>query len=146
MLAVQTCCAASSEAVSQAMTGSWTVDASFPNGEKRSFRFDARSSGEGSLLLLDPRSSLAEPARPTDAKWTRGDPGSVTISGPVEFPIGNVGRERGTLVLRGKFGADGSITGEAAFYAPGQDPSVSKAKPSRSGSFKAVQKSGGGRP
>ena len=61
------------------------------------------------------------------------------ISGPVQFPLGNVGLDRGTLVLKGKLGTDGSITGEARFFPIDQNPSDPTAKPSKSGTFKATR-------
>jgi hypothetical protein len=64
------------------------------------------------------------------------------LSGPVEFPLGNIGRDPGTLVFKGKFGIDGAIKGTAEFFRLDQDPNDPKAKPSKSGSFKAVRSSG----
>ena len=65
------------------------------------------------------------------------------FSGMVEFPLGNVGRDAGTLVLKGKFGTEGSITGEAMFFPLDQDPKDPKARPSKGGSFKAIRVAGG---
>ena len=102
--------------------GSWKVEITFGNGESRSFRFEAGESGKGSFLLLDPRLKTWRPASPSEAKWTQSHEGSVTFSGPVEFPLGNVGRDTGTLVLTGELGAEGSITGEAKFFRGDQEP------------------------
>jgi hypothetical protein len=129
------------EAQSVNVIGIWTVEVAFENGENRSFRVEAREAGTGSFLLLDPRLKVWGPARPSEAKWTQGD-GSVMFSGPVEFPLGNVGRDAGTLVLKGKFGAGDSISGEAIFFRSDQEPTDPKAKPSKSGSFKATRPSG----
>jgi hypothetical protein len=119
--------------------GSWRVEVTFENGEGRSLRFEARESGKGSFLLLDPRLKVWGPAKPSEAKWTQGDDGSVMFSGTVEFPLGNVGRDAGTLVLKGKFGTGDSISGEAMFFRLDQDPTNPKAKSSKSGSFKATR-------
>jgi hypothetical protein len=99
----------------------------------------ALDSGKGSFVLLDPRSTHWEGAKTSEAKWTQGEGNTVTFSGAVEFLIGNVGRDAGTLVLKGKFGTDGAITGEAMFFPPDQDPNDPKAKPSKSGAFKAIR-------
>ncbi len=115
----------------------------FGNGEIRSVRFEARDSGKGSLLLVDPKSNRWGPARPAEAKWTQSDESSVIFSGPVEFPLGNVGRDPGTLILTGKFGTDGRITGEAKFFPLDQKPNDPGAKPSKSGSFNAIRITGG---
>ena len=137
ILIVQTCCAALLEAQSPNMIGRWNVEIAFADGTKRSLRFDAQNAGKGSFLLVDPRSKVWGPAKPSEAKWTQGDGNSVTFSGAVEFPIGNVGRDAGTLVCKGKFETDGSITGEVEF-----SPLVGDG-PSKSGTFKAIRAAGG---
>jgi hypothetical protein len=137
ILIVQTCCAALLEAQSPNMIGRWNVEIAFADGTKRSLRFDAQNAGKGTLLLLDPMLSRWGPATPSEAKWAPGDQNSVTFSGTVEFPIGNVGRDAGTLVCKGKFETDGSITGEVEF-----SPLVGDG-PSKSGTFKAIRAAGG---
>jgi hypothetical protein len=129
--------AALSQAQSPNMIGSWKVGITFTNGDSRSLRFDARDSGKGSLLLLDPRSTVWGSAKPSEAKWTQGDGNSVTFSGAVEFLIGNVGRDAGTLVFKGKFETESLITGEVEF-----SPLVGDG-PSKSGTFKAIRAGSG---
>ena len=89
------------------------------------------------LILLDPKLNVWGPAKPSEAKWSRGEGNSVTFSGPVEFMLGNVGRDAGTLVFKGKFETDGSIRGEVEF-----SPLVGD-QPSKHGTFKAVRAGGG---
>ncbi|HEY0725980.1 MAG TPA: hypothetical protein VGD41_18710, partial [Pyrinomonadaceae bacterium] len=89
--------------------------------------------GKGTLTLTDPQSKVWGGATPSEAKWTAGEGSSVTVSGPVEFPIGNVGRDAGNLTLNGKFESPDSITGEADF-----SPLVGDG-PSKHGTFKAVR-------
>ena len=135
--------AAFSQAQSSNFIGSWRVEITFGNGESRSLSFEARGSGKGSFRLLVPRPSMVESAEPSAAEWTQSDDHSVVFSGPVQFPLGNVGIARGTLVLKGKFGTEGSITGEAIFFPVDQDAKDPKAAPSKSGSFKATRVTGG---
>ena len=132
--------AAFSEAQPAKVIGSWTVEIAFENGESRAFRFDAREAGTGSFLLLDPTLKAWGPAKPSEAKWTQNDDGPVMFSGPVEFPLGNVGRDAGTLVLKGKFESSDSISGEAMFFRV--DEPGAEAKPSKTGSFKATRQRG----
>jgi hypothetical protein len=113
------------------------VEITFAEGETRSLRVEARESGKGSFLLSDPKLKYWGPAKPTDAKWTQDAEGSVMFSGTVEFPLGNVGRDAGTLVLKGKFETGDSLSGEAKFFRPDQDSTGPDSKPSKSGSFKA---------
>ncbi len=112
----------------------------FENGVSHTLRLETRDSGKGSFQLVDPISKVWGFSKPSEAKWTEGDQGSMTFSGPMEFPLGNVGRDAGTLVLKGKFGTKGSITGEAKFFQLDQDPK--DAKPSKSGTFKATRITG----
>lgn len=124
---------------SSTMIGSWKIEIAFANGESRSFQFDAQGDGKGSLLLLDAQSKALGTGKASEAKWTQVEGNSVAISGPVEFPLGNVGLLRGMLVLKGKCGSDGSIAGEARFFTIDQDPQDPSAKPSKSGTFKATR-------
>ncbi len=135
MLIAQT--VAMSQAASPNVIGRWNVEITFANEEQRSLRLDAQDGGKGTLLLVDPKSKVWGSATPSEAKWTRGDDNSVTFSGAVEFLLGNVGRDAGTLVFKGKFEKADLITGEVEF-----SPLVGE-RPSKHGTFKAVRASGG---
>jgi hypothetical protein len=126
-------CFAMAQGQSPSMIGRWNVEIIFADGNKRSLRFDAQGDGKGIFLLLDPMMSRWAPAKPSEAKWTSGDQNSVTFSGPVEFPIGNVGRDPGTLTLKGKFETPDVITGEVEFA-----PIVGE-RASKHGTFKATR-------
>jgi hypothetical protein len=115
------------------VTGRWNVEINFADGNKRSLRFDAQENGKGTFLLLDPMMSRWGSAKPSEAKWIPGDQNSVTFSGTVEFPIGNVGRDPGTLMLKGKFETPGTISGDVEFA-----PLIGE-RPSKHGTFKAVK-------
>lgn len=130
-----------SQAQSVNVIGGWEVEITFGNGESRSVRFEARGSGKGSFQLGGPKAA-AWGTGPSEAKWTQSDDGSVMVSGTVEFPIGNVGRDAGRLVLKGNFGKGGVIAGEAVFFPLDQDPNDPKAKASKSGTFKAIRNEG----
>src|SRR5438552_18156020 len=143
ILVVQTCCGALSHAQSPNLIGTWNVQIIFANEDHRSLRFDAQGEAKGTFLLLDPKLNVWGPAKPSEAKWSRGEGNSVTFSGPVEFPIGNVGRDAGTLVFKGKFDTENSMMGEVAFFRLDRDANSPKAKPSKSGMFKAIRAPGG---
>lgn len=146
VFATQTCCAARVRAQSPSVVGRWKVDVTFTDASQHSLRFDVQDSGKGSFLLLDARSSLLEPAKPSDAEWTQTADKGVSFSGPIEFPIGNVGRDAGTLVFKGTFDTDDSISGEVAFFAAGQDPKDPAASASKTGTFKATRAAAQGAP
>lgn len=120
------------------LVGRWKVDITFENQSKRSLHFDAEDSGRGSLLLEDAPSNWDEP-KPSQAKWTQGAEKRVTIIAPVEFPIGNVGREPGVLAFKGAFKSESRITGDIAFYPMDQDPMDPNATPSKTGKFEATR-------
>ena len=118
------------------MIGTWNVEITFADGNKRSLRFEAQADGKGTFLVMDPRLKAWGPGKPSEAKWIRGEGTSVTFSGPVEFMLGNVGRDAGTLTFKGKFGMPEVITGEVDFATLVGD------RPTRHGSFKAVRQKG----
>ncbi len=136
-LILSTCCARFAQADSSNMIGRWNIEITFANDEHRSLRFDAQAGGKGTFLLLDPKLNVWGDAKPSEAKWNRDEGNSVTFSGPVEFMLGNVGRDAGTLVFKGKFERPDLIAGEVEF-----SPLVGD-RPSKHGTFKAVRAGGG---
>ena len=133
MVFAQMCCSALVQAETPNMTGKWNVEITFANAEHRSIRFDAQGGGKGTLTVTDPQAKVWVGAKPSEAKWSLGEGNSVTFSGPVEFLLGNVGRDAGTLTCKGKFETADLISGEAEF-----SPLVGE-RPSKHGTFKAVR-------
>src|SRR5262245_16590594 len=121
------------EAQSSNVIGTWNVEITFANNEHRSMRFDARADGKGSLAAADPKSKVWDGSKPSQAQWSRDEENSVTLSGAVEFLLGNVGRDAGMLTCKGKFETPDLITGEVDF-----SPLVGD-RPSKHGTFKAVR-------
>ena len=130
---------AMSAAQSPNVIGTWNVEITFANNEHRSVRFDARADGKGSLVAADPRSKVWAGVKPSEAKWTPGEGNSVTFSGAVEFLLGNVGRDAGTLTFKGKFEAPDSITGEVEF-SPLRGRATFEARHLQSGSRKPIDR------
>ncbi len=130
---VQTCFAAMAQGQSPNLIGRWNVEITFGNGDHRSLRFEAQGEGKGSLELLDPRAKAWGAATHWEAKWSLDKENAVTFSGPVEFMLGNVGRDAGTLVFKGKFESASLIAGEVEFA-----PLVGE-RPSKHGTFKATR-------
>jgi len=119
------------------MTGKWKVEFKFSGDKEHTLRFDAQSDGKGAFLLLDTVSSLLPPAEPTKAQWEQAAPDQATFSGAIEFPIGNVGRNPGTLVFKGKFDSANSISGKVSFFREGQDLKNPSTIPAKTGDFTA---------
>jgi hypothetical protein len=133
MLIAGICCTAMAQAQSPNLIGRWNVEITFGDGNKRSLHFDAQGEGKGSFEVVDPGAKVWGAATHFEAKWTPGEGNSVTFSGPVEFMLGNVGRDVGTLVFKGKFEAASLITGEVEFA------SLAGERPSKHGTFKATR-------
>src|SRR5215468_9038916 len=138
LFAAHNCSVDAARPQSSDLVGKWKIDITFQNQSKRSLQLDAEDSGKGSLLL-EARSNWDEPAKPSQAKWTVDSEKRVTILGPVEFPIGNVGREPGVLVFKGAFKSESMITGDFAFFSMDQDPMDPKSTPSKTGKFEATR-------
>lgn len=115
------------------MTGKWNIKVSFAAGGQHSLRLDAQGDGKATFVVMDPIAKAWGETKPSAVTWTRGEGNSVTFSGPMEFLIGNVGRDAGTLTCKGKFETDDLITGEVEF-----SPLVGDG-PSKHGTFKAVR-------
>jgi len=117
--------------------GRWKVEFRFARDEDHAIRFDAQAEGKGAFLLLDTVSSLIAPAEPTKAEWEQATSDEMTFSGAIEFPIGNVGRDAGTLVFKGRFESANSISGKVSFLRVEQDPKAPGTIPAKSGDFTA---------
>ncbi|MGB9474166.1 MAG: hypothetical protein WCE87_03755 [Candidatus Udaeobacter sp.] len=137
-LIVQTCLTFMAQAQSPTVIGRWNVQITFADGSQRALHFDAQDAGKGTFQIVDPRLKAWGPGKPSEAKWTRNDQNAVTFSGPVEFMLGNVGRDAGTLMLKGKFESADLITGDVEFA-----PLVGD-RPSKHGTFKATRAAGNG--
>ena len=137
VLAAQTC-ATGVPGHSQDIVGRWKVEITFKDGTERVLRFDAQPSGKGSLLVRETRSNMVEPAKPAAATWEQNEKG-VTFSGPVEFAVGNFGREQGTMVFKGKFETSDVLSGVLAFFPMDQNPKDPKATPSKTGTFRSTR-------
>jgi hypothetical protein len=132
-MAVNTFSFVQAEADPPSITGSWKIEITFANEQHRFLRFDAQTDGKGSLTVTDPQAKVWGGNKSSEAKWTRDEGNSVTFSGPVEFMLGNVGRDAGTLTFKGKFETADLISGEVEFA-----PSIGE-RPSKHGIFKALR-------
>jgi hypothetical protein len=115
--------------------GHWQIELTFSDSSRHTIRFDAEPGGRGTYVLLDRISSLLDPPEPSMAEWMQpAGTNQLSLSGSIEFPIGNVGRDPGTLVFTGTFDTADSVSGDVAFFRDPKDPT-----PSKTGTFKAVR-------
>ncbi len=119
------------------LVGRWKVEFKLSGDKEHTLQFDAQSDGKGSILLLDTVSSLNSPAEPAKAQWEQAALDQATFSGAIEFPIGNVGRDVGILVFKGKFDSANSISGKVSFFREGQDVKNPATIPAKTSDFTA---------
>jgi len=119
------------------LAGRWKVEFKLSGDKEHTLQFDAQPDGKGSILLLDPVSSLNSPAEPAKAQWEQDASDQPTFSGAISFPIGNVGRDVGILVFKGKFESANSISGKVSFFREGQDVKNSATTPAKTSEFTA---------
>ncbi len=130
---------ASSQSESPSLVGTWKIEMTFSETGgaglplPKTLRFQAQENGTGSFQVLDPKAHFWGADKLSEAKWSRGEGDVMTFSGAIEFPLGNVGREAGNFLFKGKFQTPDVITGDAEF-----SPLVGD-RPSRHGTFKAVR-------
>lgn len=103
--------------------------------------FEAADTGKGTLQQDGPRSNWAEPLKPSSARWEIGSNKEVSITGPIEFAVGNFGLDPGVLVFKGKVDARGSISGDVKFYRRDQDLGDPTVIPTKTGKFKGTRSS-----
>jgi hypothetical protein len=97
------------------LVGRWRVKFNFSGDRERNLVFEARTKGSGSFLLMDtgPDDKLVAGTQPTG--WAQLTDSRVSFSGEVELPIGTCCREIGTLMFKGRFISNNSISGKLVF-------------------------------
>lgn len=97
------------------LTGRWQVAFTLQGSESKHLVFQAKAGGTGSFLFLDtgPDNKPIPNAQP--ALWSELTNGRVSFSGEVELPIGTCCREFGTLIFKGRFTSENSISGKLIF-------------------------------
>lgn len=103
--------------------GRWQVKFAFAGRTEMNLIFDAKAKGDGTLLLLDTAPDSKPETSPRSATWTETTNDRMSFSGEVELPIGDCCRETGTLIFKGKFGANkpNSLSGKVIFIASSED-------------------------
>lgn len=99
------------------LTGRWHVKFTFVAREEKNLIFDSQPNGAGTFRLLDttPDSKPETFTRP--AAWALTTNDRASFSAEVELPIGTCCREVGTLIFKGKFDSNTSLSGKVIFVA-----------------------------
>lgn len=135
---------AGTTALSPNLAGRWRVKFALPGINAKSLMFDSQAKGGGSFLLLDAGPDDKTVPTPLVAAWSQTTNDRVNFSGEVELPIGTCCRDTGTLIFKGKFASNNSITGKAIFISSTTDEENSNGFRSMVGTFTAILESTGG--
>ncbi|PWT92760.1 MAG: hypothetical protein C5B55_05700 [Blastocatellia bacterium] len=103
------------------MTGRWQVQFTFAGRSDMHLIFDAHTKGSATFLLLDSAPDSKPETSPRAATWLQTTNDRVGFSGEVELPIGTCCREVGTLVFKGKFDSNNSVSGKVIFIGSATD-------------------------
>jgi len=94
--------------------GRWRVTFKM-DGLEKNVIFEARDNGSGSFKLLDTAPDDKPVAQPVPAVWSQLTNDRVSFSGEAELPIGTCCREVGTMIFKGRFTPQNTITGTLIF-------------------------------
>lgn len=107
--------AAASPEPSAQLAGRWRVKFKFSGSVEKNLIFESKARGAGSFQLLDTGPDDKPVADPQPAAWSQLTNDRVSFSGEAELPIGTCCREMGTLIFKGKFSSNDSMSGKLIF-------------------------------
>jgi hypothetical protein len=97
------------------LAGRWRVKFTLIGGSEKNLVFEAKPKGAGSFRLLDTGPDNNPVADPLPAAWSQLTNDRVSFSGEAELPLGTCCREIGTLIFKGRFSSNNSISGKLIF-------------------------------
>lgn len=95
--------------------GRWQVKFTFAGRSEMNLIFDSQANRSATFLLLDTAPDSKPEASPRPAAWLETTNDRIGFSGEVELPIGTCCRETGTLIFKGKFESNSSLSGKVIF-------------------------------
>ena len=120
-------------------TGRWQVKFYLSGVGEKKLILESKANGAGSFLLLDAGVDNAPSSNPLTASWSQATNDRVNFSGEAELPLGTCCREVGTLVFKGKFKTNNSISGKAIFIGSTEDEENYNGFRSMTGTFVATR-------
>jgi hypothetical protein len=103
-----------------AFVGRWHVKF-LMRGLPKNLIADVKADGTAAFELLDTSADDGPVLQPQPAEWSSLGDERISIAGDAELPLGTCCRERGTLVLKGKFTSPTSISGKLVFLTSTDD-------------------------
>lgn len=97
------------------LTGRWRVTFRLSGENDKNLIFDAKPKGSGSFQLLDTGPDDKPVLETVPAVWSELTNNRISFSGEAELPIGTCCREIGTMIFKGKFKTNTSISGGFIF-------------------------------
>ena len=97
------------------LAGRWHVTFSLQGDPKKNLIFEPQAKGAGTFKLLDTGLDNKPVVDPAPAVWSELSNNRVSFTGEIELQLGNCCREIGTLIFKGKWQSNTSITGKIIF-------------------------------
>ena len=101
--------------VTPKLAGRWHVTFSLQGDPKKNLIFEPQAKGAGTFKLLDTGMDNKPVADLAPAVWSELSNNRVSFTGEIELQLGNCCREVGTLIFKGKWQSNTSITGKIIF-------------------------------
>ena len=96
------------------LPGRWHVTFKM-DGLEKNVIFEASDNGSGSFKLLDTAVDAKPAAHAVPGVWSQLTNDRVSFSGEAELPIGTCCREVGTMIFKGRFSPQNTISGTLIF-------------------------------
>lgn len=120
------------------LTGRWRVTFSLSGDAEKHLIFEPKTNGAGLFTLQDTGPDDKPVRDPAPAVWSQLTNNRVSFSGEAELPLGTCCREIGTLIFKGKFKSNTSITGNLIFVTNIDEEESPYKYSSRVGTFTAT--------
>jgi hypothetical protein len=121
------------------ITGRWRVSFAFSGDVERHLVFESQAKGLGSFLLLDTKPDNKPEPAPLPALWSQLTNDRISLAGEVELPLGTCCREMGTLIFKGRFNSNNSISGKLIFVTSVEEEENPYKYRSKIGTFTATR-------
>ena len=120
------------------LVGKWRVKFHL-SGVENNLLFDSQPKGLGSFLLLDAKSEDKFEAIAQPVVWGETTNERVSFCGHLTLQLGTCCREMGTLIFKGKFSSNDSITGKLVFVTSVEEEESPYKFRSEVGTFEATR-------
>jgi len=120
------------------LVGKWRVKFHL-SGVENNLLFNSQPKGLGSFLLLDSKSDDKFEAVARPAVWGETTNERVSFCGHLTLQLGTCCREMGTLIFKGRFSSNNSITGKLIFVTSVEEEESPYRFRSEVGAFEATR-------